>query len=286
MVVLLSKFDPWRSGLCTCPPKLTFNPYSGCDHACVYCYASGYVMDFSNCRPKRNLLKMLQKEACKLDGEIVSIANSSDPYPHLETEKGLTRACLQVLSRQDCKLQIITKSPNVERDSDLLCKVPATVAMTITTEDEELARMLEPNAPSPNERVKTVEALVTKGIAVSVRIDPIVPFLNDNPAHLLATLAELGVKHITSSTYKVKRDNWQRFSAALPSVAEKLKPLYFEKGQKIGGSILLPKDLRYSLMENVREQVLSLGLSFGVCREGMSELNTAACDGSWLLNSG
>lgn len=284
-MVLLSKFDPWRSGLCTCPPKLTFNPYSGCDHACVYCYASGYVVNFSNCRPKKNLVKTLQKEACKLKGEIVSIANSSDPYPRLEAERGLTRECLQILCRQKCKIQIMTKSTIVRRDVDLLSKMPATVAITITTDDDEVSKVLEPNAPFPSERLKTVEALITKGIAVSVRVDPVIPFLNDNPTSLLETLADMGVRHVTCSTYKVKRDNWQRFLASLPSVAEKLKPLYFEKGEKIGGSTLLPKEMRFSLMESIREQVLSLGLRFGVCREGMSELNTASCDGSWLFKS-
>jgi DNA repair photolyase len=146
-----------------------------------------------------------------------------------------------------------------------------------------LSKVLEPNAPSPSERLKTVEALIAKGIAVSVRIDPVIPFLNEHLTCLLERLAELGVKHITSSTYKVKKDNWKRFSVSLPLVAEKLRPLYFEKGEKVGGSILLPKAIRYSLMEDIREKVSSLGLKFGVCREGMSELNTAPCDGSWLL---
>jgi len=231
-------------------------------------------------------VRTLQKEACKLKGEIVSIANSSDPYPRLEAEKGLTRECLKVLSRQECKIQIITKSTIVRRDADLLSKVPTTVAITITTDDEEVSKMLEPNAPLPSERLKTVEALIAKGIAVSVRVDPVIPFLNDSPTRLLAKLAEMGVKHVTCSTYKVKRDNWQRFSASLPLVAEKLKPLYFDKGEKVGGSMLLPKDMRYSLMKNLRDQVLSLGLRFGVCREGMSELNTGPCDGSWLLQPG
>ena len=138
---LLSRFDPWRSGLCTCPPKLTFNPYSGCDHGCVYCYASGYVANFSSCRPKKNLVRILEREACKLRGEIVSIANSSDPYPRLEAETGLTRDCLEVFSRQDCRLQIVTKSVTVRRDADLLGKVSSTVALTITTDDEAVSRV-------------------------------------------------------------------------------------------------------------------------------------------------
>jgi DNA repair photolyase len=131
--------------------------------------------------------------------------------------------------------------------------------------------------------LKAVESLVAKGIPVSVRIDPIIPHVNDNPAQLIAILASIGVKHITTSTYKTKRDNWDRFTAAMPEIAEKLKPIYFEKGERVGGSTLLPIDLRLKLMINVRTLAVNAGMKFGVCRENLNQLNTATCDGSWLL---
>jgi len=282
---LISRFDPWRSSLCTCPPKLTFNPYTGCDHACAYCYASSYIPQFAKCRPKSGLLPRLQREAEKLKGEIVSISNSSDPYPRLEATAGLTRRCLEILSESNCRIQIITKSKMVIRDDDLLSKVPSTVALTITTLDEEAARLLEPHAPPPTARLRAAEDLIAKGIPVSVRIDPVIPFVNDKPEKLVASLASVGVKHVTSSTYKIKPDNWRRFSAAMPAVAEKLKPLYFKQGEKTGGNTLLPRDLRLKLMKNIRDLAIANGMQFGVCREGLAELNTAACDGSWLLNA-
>jgi DNA repair photolyase len=282
---LISRFDPWRSSMCTCPPKLTFNPYTGCDHGCVYCYASSYIPQFAKCRPKNALLQRLQREAMKLKGETVSIANSSDPYPRVEATAGLTRRCLEILAESNCQIQIITKSNLVIRDGDLLCKVPSTVALTITTDDAEVARLLEPHAPPPDARLRAAEDLIGKGIPVSVRIDPVIPFVNDNQEKLVATLASIGVKHVTSSTYKVKPDNWRRFSAAMPAVAEKLKTFYFKQGEKIGGNTLLPRDLRFKLMKNIRESAIANGMQFGVCREGLTELNTAACDGSWLLNA-
>jgi len=269
--------------MCTCPPKLTFNPYTGCDHACVYCYASSYIPKFFDCRPKKDLIQNLQREAAKLKGEIVSIANSSDPYPRMEAEQCLTRICLAILIQHDCRIQIITKSTLVTRDTDLLSKVPCTVALTITTEDDNTAKLIEPYAPPSTERLKTVEALISKGVPVSVRIDPIIPFVNDNPESLIATLASMGVKHVTSSTYKMKRDNWQRFAMAMPKAAEKLKPLYFDEGEKVGGYTLLPKSLRLKLMSTVRRIAKENGMRFGVCRENLSQLNTATCDGSWLL---
>jgi len=282
---LISEFDPWRSSMCTCPPKLTLNPYSGCDHACVYCYASSYIANFLDCRPKKDLVQSLKREAAKLKGEIVSISNSSDPYPRAEATAGWTRKCLEILAESNCRIQIITKSNLVTRDDDLLSKVPSAVVLTITTYEDGIGKVLEPHAPLPSTRLKAAEDLAGKGIPVSVRIDPVIPFVNDKPEKLVATLAAIGVKHVTSSTYKVKPDNWRRFSAAMPDVAEKLKLLYFQQGEKAGGNTLLPKDLRFKLMKNMRDLVTSYGMKFGVCREGLSQLNTAPCDGSWLLSA-
>lgn len=279
---LIMRFDPWRSSLCTCPAKLTLNPYNGCEHGCVYCYASSYIPSFFQCRPKKDLLNRLKCEAVKLKGEIVSISNSSDPYSCMEATVGLTRRCLEILVESNCRIQIITKSNLVTRDFDLLSEAPSTVALTITTLDANAAKLLEPFAPSPAARLRAVEVLIRKSIPVSVRIDPIIPFVNDKPEELVATIAGLGVKHVTCSTYKIKPDNWRRFSAAMPVVAEKLAS-YFRQGEQIGGNILLPKELRFKLMKNIRDLVIANGMKFGVCREGFAQLNTGACDGSWML---
>jgi DNA repair photolyase len=283
-VTLVSKFDPWRSSLCTCPSKLTFNPYTGCDHGCAYCYASSYISRFSQCRPKKNLIQRLNSEAAKLTGEIISISNSSDPYPRLEAKTALMRSCLEILSEHNCKVQIITKSSLVARDIDLLAKIPSMVSLTITTEDDETSRILEPHAPPVSERLKTIEKLVQKGLPTAVRIDPIIPFVNDRVEKLVKTLAALGVKHITSSTYKVKQDDWRRFNAAMPQVAARLRPLYFESGKRTAGYNYLPRDLRASLMEKVAVSAKKNGIKFGTCREGLNHLNTGVCDGAWLLD--
>ena len=281
-VNLISKFDPWHSKLCTCPPKLTFNPYTGCDHSCVYCYASSYIPKFFNCRSKKDLISRLKGEAAKLKGEVISISNSSDPYPNLEAKTCLTQKCLEILSKHDCKIQIVTKSNLVVRDIDFLKKIPSMVTLTITTDNDNISRILEPHAPPSSERIKTAENLIEKGIPVSTRVDPIIPFVNDTPENLIKTLASIGVRHITSSTYKIKPDNWQRFSIVMPKTAEKLKPLYFEKGEKIGRHTYLPKKLRLKIMKKVGVLAKNYGIKFGTCREGLSHLNTATCDGSWL----
>jgi DNA repair photolyase len=283
-VSLISKFDPWCSTLCTCPPKLTLNPYTGCDHTCVYCYAASYIPNFSRCRPKKDLLTRLRKEALKLKGETISMSNSSDPYPNLEAKTGLTRSCLDILSKQNCNLQIVTKSSLITRDTDLLKNVPSTVSMTITTPDNETAKLIEPNAPSPAQRLEAIQTLTSEGIPTTVRIDPIVPFVNEDQTELVKTLATIGIKHITASTLKINAHIWRKLAATLPKTAEKLAPLYFKQGEKAGRYTYLPRTLRFRLLKNVADLAKNHGMKFGVCRESLAQLNTATCDGSWLLS--
>jgi DNA repair photolyase len=281
--MLLEKFDPWQSNLCTCPSKLSLNPYTGCEHRCIYCYASSYIRNFFNCRPKKNLIPRLKDEARKLNGELISISNSSDPYPLIEEKLKLTRSCLEILSKSNCRVQIITKSSLVTRDIDILKRMKAMVAVTITTNSDKLSKKLEPNAPLSSQRIEAVRSLIENNIPVAVRIDPIIPFLNEKQEKLIKILASIGVKHITSSTYKAREDNWQRVSLTFPKLAEKLKKLYFENGEKIGRSYYLPKEMRLKIMKKIKELVEKEGMKFACCREGFPELNSATCDGSWLI---
>jgi DNA repair photolyase len=159
------------------------------------------------------------------------------------------------------------------------------VCLTITTSDDATARLIEPYAPSSSERLSAVETLIGKGIPTSVRIDPIIPFVNDEPEVLIRKLASVGVKHVTSSTLKVRPGNWRRFRDALPGTAEKLESLYFREGEKMGNYVYLPRDLRFQLLKKVGCLAQEYGMRFGTCREGFRGLNTATCDGSWLLKS-
>jgi len=201
----------------------------------------------------------------------------------METTEGLTRRCLEILTNANCKIQIITKNNLVTRDDDLLRKIPTTVALTITTDNEFIAKILEPNAPTPNERIRAAQDLQKANIPVSVRIDPIIPHINDQPQKLIKTLADIGIKHITCSTYKAKPDNWHRLNQALPKMMAQLKPLYATEGEKVAGNTLLPNQYRYKLLKNIRDTVLAQGMQFGVCREALQGLSTAPCDGSWLM---
>lgn len=134
--MLLRKFDPWNSSLCTCPGKLSLNPYTGCAHGCLYCYASSYIPRFSDCRPKIGLQERLRREVRRIEqGALVSVANSSDPYPAMERNLHLTRACIKILRDSGLRLQLVTKSDIVARDIDLLGAMSCVVINESEIED-------------------------------------------------------------------------------------------------------------------------------------------------------
>ncbi|MEJ2126786.1 MAG: radical SAM protein [Candidatus Bathyarchaeota archaeon] len=245
--MLLTEFDPWKSPMCTCSSKLTFNPYTGCDHGCLYCYASSYIPRFHECRPKKNLQTRLKNEASKLNGQL-----------------------------------IITKSELVTRDIDILQAISCVVSVTVLTLDDSLCKKLEPGASVSSKRLAAIKKLVDFRIPTTVRIDPIIPFLNDDLSLLVKKVAELGVSHVTCSSYKIKPDNWKRFSAVFPDIAKKLKPYYFSDGDRISGSTYLPQAFRYDLMNQAKRVIEENGMKFGCCRESFN-LNSAVCDGSWVI---
>jgi DNA repair photolyase len=281
---VITPFDPWKSELCTCPFKYSFSPYVGCSHACLYCYASSYIPKFFEARVKKDVIKKLNKEISKLKVKYVTIANSNDAYQPMEEKLKLTREALKIFSNHDFKIMIVTKSNLVLRDLDILKKSRVAVSVTITTLDENKAKRLEQNAPSPEKRLETLKLLSKSGIPTIARIDPIIPLINDMEIdELVRAVAEAGVKHIVSSTYKAKLDSWKRMKKEF-SEMKRLKELYFLKGERIKGYYYLPKEYRLRLMRKVFEKAKKFGLTFAACREGFFELNDAkTCDGSHLI---
>ncbi|ADC65161.1 Radical SAM domain protein [Ferroglobus placidus DSM 10642] len=277
---LLAPFDPWKSKLCTCPAKLSFNPYTGCNHRCLYCYST-YIPNFFNARPKERLLIRLEKELREIKAEaLISMSNSSDPYPEMEKSLELTRASLEMFKERGLKVLVITKSDLVTRDIDILKDMKSAVAITITTLDESLAEKIEPNAPSPKRRLRALKKVKEAGIPAILRLDPVIPFLNENVEEVLERAKF--VDHVVSSTLKLRADSFSRLSKAFPELKEKFKELYFKQGEKIGGSWYLRRELRVKLLSKVAEKCEELNLSYAFCREGIP-FKAKSCDGSHLL---
>ncbi len=278
---VIKPFDPWEGSLCTCRDKFSLNPYTGCSHGCIYCYITSYIPNAFKCRPKKDLLRRVQRDLKHIERKVISISNSSDPYPPMEKNYGLTRQVLEMLCKNDHPALIVTKSDLVARDVDIIGTFPCAVMFTITILKRE-HKKLEPHAPSPKRRLIAMKKLSEKGVPVGLRLDPIIPGLSSDFKEVIAKASEAGASHVVSSTFKPRPDCWKRFKVVFPDLANELHPFYFDKGERHQGSRYLPKRLRESLLKDVKTEALGQGMSFGVCREGLN-LNTAkSCDGSHL----
>lgn len=214
---------------------------------------------------------------------------SSDPYPPEEKTLCLTRKVLELLLPMGLRVQITTKSNLFIRDIDLISRFNVAVSVTITTLDSSLAKRLEPNAPSPDDRLKALEILRNYDVPFSVRIDPIVPFLNDDESDLRMLVRELkniGAKHVVTSVYKAKPDNFSRMVRAFPELETTWLNIYYPKRKMKLGYAYAPIDLRKKLLWPVVDEASKVGLSYATCREGLDTpkyFRAASCDGTHLI---
>ncbi len=271
--VLITPFDPWKSKLCTCPKKYSFSPYTGCSHACIYCYISSYIPNAFKARLKKDLFRRLKKELHKVD-TYISMSNSSDPYTPEEKKLKATRKCLRIIREHDVPLLVITKSDMVARDIDLLSDMRASVSITITTLSSKKAAIMEPHAPPPMKRIEALKKLSKDGIRCSVRLDPIIPGFNDEEIEKIVEKVAPHVEHIVSSTIKPRYDSMRRL--------EGIMDMGSYKWQRIGNAFYLPKEQRFELLHRVEEACKRYGLSFATCREGY-KFKAKSCDGSHLI---
>jgi len=176
------------------PFTQSINPYQGCEHGCVYCYARpshAYLdlspgLDFeSRLFAKPDAAALLRAEMAK-PGYVcdpIALGSNTDPYQPIEREWQVTRQILEVLAEHEHPFTIVTKSALVERDVDLIApmaaKHMARVYVSITTLDRDLARTLEPRAPAPPRRLAAIRTLANAGIPVGVLAAPVIPQLND-----------------------------------------------------------------------------------------------------------
>jgi DNA repair photolyase len=180
-------------------PDISFdrsiNPYRGCEHGCVYCFARpthafqglSPGLDFeTKIFAKPNAAELLEKElrAPRYEPKTIALGANTDPYQPVERRFRITRGILEVLDRANHPVGIVTKSSLVTRDIDILSRMAdrqlAKVAVSITTLDPKLARAMEPRAASPARRLETVRRLSDAGIPVSVLVAPIIPAINDH----------------------------------------------------------------------------------------------------------
>ncbi|PMP61423.1 MAG: radical SAM protein [Caldimicrobium thiodismutans] len=280
----LQPFDPWGSKLCTCPPKWSLNPYTGCGHRCLYCYASSFIPRFYEPRPKKDFLRKIERELEKLpENSIISLSNSSDPYQPLEEKFRLTREFIIRLTSKKVKLLIITKSDLILRDLDILSKLEVVIALTLTSKS--LSKILEPGAPSYEKRLNALKEIKKRGFKTVVRIDPLIPEINLEEAKEVLYESLPYADHFVLSTYKAKADSLERLCKAFKERELLLKRLYLKEGIFVRGSRYLPLEIRRKILLPFIEVIEKTGKSYALCREGLKEYATKKgfCDGSFLL---
>ncbi len=173
----------------------SINPYRGCEHGCIYCFARpthSYMglsagLDFeSKLFAKPDAAKMLDKELSRpgYTAKTIAIGTNTDPYQPIEKKWRIMRDILQVLEAHQHPVGIVTKSALVMRDQDILGRMAekglAKVALSVTTLDGKLARTMEPRASTPTRRLQALRSLSDAGIPVSVMVAPVIPGLNDH----------------------------------------------------------------------------------------------------------
>jgi DNA repair photolyase len=196
-------------------PDISFdrsiNPYRGCEHGCVYCFARpthAYLglspgLDFeSKLFMKPNAPELLERElsASGYSPKTIAIGTNTDPYQPIERRYQIMRRILEVLDRAGHPVGIVTKSALVLRDLDILTRMAkrdlVKVAISVTTLDPKLARVMEPRAATPPRRLGALRELVKAGVPASALVAPVIPAINDAEIErILEAVAETGVRH-------------------------------------------------------------------------------------------
>ena len=219
----------------------SINPYIGCVHACAYCYAH-YMQRYSgHDEPwgsfvdlKVNAPRVLIRQLRRVPRSSLFMSSVTDPYQPPEKRARITRRILEILAPLPHSLSIHTKSSLVERDIDILREFrDVSVTFTIVTGEEDAARCIEPRASTVAERLRALEQLSRAGIATSVFIGPIIPFVTErNLERLLALLSGAGVRSLML-------DDLHYF----PRIRERLLPALYAYDSDVARRVTsLPKD--------------------------------------------
>ena len=236
----------------------SLNPYMGCSHRCTFCYVRAFELRADrpfddrygrSIRVKVNVADVLRKELARAswDGETVAIGAATDPYQPAEGRYKLTRGCLEALRDASNPLSLITRSPMIVRDLDVLVeaakRAEVGVVFSVPTLDEEVWRRTEPGTPPPRRRLDAVRQLVDAGIKAGVGMAPILPGISDRPEQLEAVVRaarEAGATSVWANLLYLRQGTREHFLEALardwPEELDRYEELYANRAY-------LPKNL-------------------------------------------
>ena len=274
------KRDPWFMD------DYTLNPYQNCDFGCSYCYIRGskYGRPASqDVVAKVNAPNLLERElarrARKREYGVILISSATEAWMHAEEELGLTRRCLQVISRYRFPVHCLTKSKLILRDLDFLKLIDKSavlpdhirklgrgvfITLSLSTLDEKVSKIFEPNAPGPNERLETLQKVKEFGFYAGVAYIPVLPLISDSEEQLeemIKTAREFQADYVlvgSLTLFGAGKDHFYRvLERRFPGLLREYKRLF-------GSSHQLPKAYRLRLRRTARELCKRFGLKFGL----------------------
>ncbi|MBQ7588205.1 MAG: radical SAM protein [Lachnospiraceae bacterium] len=227
------------------------NIYRGCSHGCIYCDSRSrcyrFTHPFEDIEVKQNAPELLEKELrSKRKKGMIGTGAMSDPYMHIEKDLRLTEKCLEIILKYGFGVAIQTKSDLILRDIDLLDEInrsaKCVVQMTLTTYDDDLCQVLEPNVCNTKRRIEVLEEMRKRGIPAIVWITPVLPFINDTEENITSILNECvraGVKGIIDfgMGLTLREGNREYYYAALDKHFPGMKERYIKQ---YGNSYELP----------------------------------------------
>lgn len=254
-------------------PKNGMNLYRGCTHGCIYCDSRSvcYRMehDFEDIEVKQNAVSILEAQLIKRRRPcMIGTGAMCDPYIPLEEELRLTRQCIEVIERHGFGLAIQTKSARILRDLDLLkainSRTKCVVQMTLTTCDEDLCRIIEPNVSSTAERFAALEVFRDEGIPTVVWLSPILPFINDTEENLRQILNYCIRARVTGIIclgfgLTLREGNREYFYAKLDEHFPGMKQKYIEA---FGNAYVCDSPNNARLYEIYRNECLKYGILY------------------------
>ena len=219
------------------------NIYRGCSHGCIYCDSRSrcyqFTHDFEDIEVKQNAPELLESALrSKRKKCMIGTGSMSDPYMHCEEKLGLTRKCLEIILKYGFGAAVQTKSDRILRDIDLLDeinrKTKCVVQMTLTTYDDDLCRIIEPNVCNTRRRIEVLEKMQERGIPTVVWLSPVLPFINDTEENINKILDECfrtGVKGIIcfGMGLTLREGDREYFYAALDRHFPGLKDKYIQR---------------------------------------------------------
>ena len=215
----------------------SINPYLGCQHGCVYCYAR-FMKRFAKTErawgefvfAKINAAKVLTKEIKKIpQGSSILLSSVCDPYQPLEKRYKITQGILEKLLKNNFhKIYILTKSSLVKRDINLLRKFKdIEVGFSLVHLSDKVQKIFEPNSSSPRERIETLAALANEKIATYLFVAPVLPKITENYVeNILEKAKEVGVRYVFFDTLNLKSGNWKTIINAIKLYDKDLEKTY------------------------------------------------------------